>query len=87
MVRIINTTTKSTIAIKVSTEDIISVQYIKPDENRIRGLSLLTKKGNTKETMRVKEQRIMSVLVRMFPALSNLFIKAPPFNCSIAQLL
>ena len=79
--------TKSTTAIKASTEDMISVQYINPEKNRILKLSLLTIKGNIKETTRVKEQRIMSALVRNFPALSNLFIKAPPFSFIIVKQL
>ena len=79
--------TKSTTAIKASTEDMISVQYINPEKNRILKLSLLTIKGNIKETTRVKEQRIMSAIARTFPALSNLFIKAPPFSFIIVKQL
>ena len=83
----ISTTIKSTIAIKESAKDTMTVQYINPEENRILKLSLLTIKGNIKETTRVKEQRIMSALVRTFSALSNLFIKAPPFSFIIVKQL
>ena len=74
----ISTTAKSAIAIKESAVAMITVQYINPDENRILKFGLLTKIGNIKETIRVKEQRMMSAVERIFEALSDLFIKTPP---------
>ena len=66
-------------AIKESTEAMMTVQYINPDENRILKFGLLTKNGNIKETIRVKEQRMISAFERIFEALFNLFIKTPPY--------
>jgi hypothetical protein len=46
MVRIVNTIAKSTTEINESAKDMITVQYINPDENRILKFGLLTKIGN-----------------------------------------
>lgn len=79
MVRIVNTIAKSITEINESAKDMITVQYINPDENRILKFGLLTKNGNIKEIIRVKEQRTMSDFKKTLETLSNLFIKTPPF--------
>jgi hypothetical protein len=74
----ISATRKSAMAIKESTKDTMTVQYINPDENRILKLGVLTKKGNIKDIARVKEQTKMSIFERAFETLFNLTIKTPP---------
>jgi hypothetical protein len=56
----------------------MTVQYIKPDENSILQLGLLTKNGNIKDIASVKAQRIMSPIERTSEALFNLSMKTPP---------